>query len=111
MSAIGDKIRKSRESVVEVGGVKLTIRRPTEIDMMEVRAAGSQRAIFRFVVGWDGMTEGHMVEGGDPHPLPFDGDACAEWLSDNPEHFATVVQAILAAYGDRIKAIEATKKN
>lgn len=111
MSALGDKIRKSRESVIEVGGVKLTIRRPTEIDMMEVRAVGTQRAVFRFVVGWDGMTEGVMIEGGDPHPLPFDQDACAEWLSDNPEHFATVVNAVLTAYADRGKTLEEAKKN
>lgn len=111
MSAIGDKIRKSRESVVEVGGVKLTIRRPTELDMMDVRASGTQRAVFRFVVGWEGMTEGAMIEGGDPHPLPFDQDACAEWLGDNPEYFATVVNAILTSYGERAKALEDAKKN
>lgn len=115
MSALGDKIRKARESTLALehpnGEVKLTIRRPTEIDMMEVRAAGSQRAIYRFVTGWEGMTEGHLIEGGDPHPLPFDADACAEWLSDDPEKFAKTVNHILAAYGDRHKALEEAKKN
>ncbi len=115
MSVIGDKIRRNRESVLELahalGPVKLTLRRPTELDMLDLRATGTQRAVFKFVVGWDGMTEGHMVTGGDPHPLPFDADACGEWLSDNPEHFAKVVDAILAAYGARQKALEDARKN
>ena len=35
MSALSEKILRSRESVVPAGGFKFTIRRPTDLDMIE----------------------------------------------------------------------------
>ena len=34
MSALSEKILRSRESVVPAGGFKFTIRRPTDLDMI-----------------------------------------------------------------------------
>jgi hypothetical protein len=105
-----DRIRKAREQKVEAGGVKFTIRRPTDLDMMEMAGTIDARRLIPFVCGWDGVTEGHIVRGGDPHPLPFDAEACAEWLADRPDILAPLVEAIISAYSEHAKKLADEKK-
>ena len=98
MSVLADKIRKSRESQVSAGGFTFTIRRPTDMDMMEFNKVKTTSFLIKFVVGWDGVTELDLIPGGDGHPAPFDSDACAEWLSDRSDLIIPVVNAIVEAY-------------
>lgn len=109
MSALLDKMRRAREQRVDVGGFSFTIRRPTPTDMLEARAQGGDFA--RFVVGWSGVREIDLFEGGDPHPLEFDADACREWLRDRPDLFEPVIGKILDAFSAHMKALEAAEKN
>lgn len=108
MSALADKIRRARESRVEVGDLVFIIRRPTPVDMMDL---GITRDFARCVVGWDKVREMDLLPGGDPHPAPFDAEACREWLRDRPDLYGPVVEKVLAAYQAHVDALEAAAKN
>ena len=108
--SILEKLRKAREARVEAGGVTFVVRRPTDLDMMEMAGRIDARRLIPFVVGWDGVTEGHLVKGGDPHPLAFDKDACAEWLADRPDLLAPLVEKIIASYSEHAERLAGEKK-
>lgn len=111
MSALVEKLRRAREERVEVGGFTFTVRRPTDIEMLEMRGGGSIARLLRFVVGWDGVKESDLIPGGDPHPLAFDAEACGEWLSDRPDLLDPLAARIMARYQEHAeKLVEAAKK-
>ena len=77
MSALSEKILRSRESVVPAGGFKFTIRRPTDLDMIEFSKARRSADLVRFVVGWKDVTNGDLYPGATarrqrstPRPAP-----------------------------------------
>lgn len=109
--SLAEKIRKSRESKVPVGGFSFTIRRPTDVDMANLAGRGSVARLFPFIVGWEGVRELDLIPGGDPHPQPFDPEACAEWLADRPDLVGPLVDAILGSYDAHAKALEDARKN
>lgn len=111
MSALADKIRKARESVVPVGGFDFTIRRPTDMDMLEFNKAREPSGLVKFVVGWDKVKELDLIPGGDGHPAPFDADACAEWLSDRADLFVPLVNAIVESFQAHKSRLEEAEKN
>lgn len=113
MSALADKLRRAREEIVEVGGFAFTVRRPTDIEMMELRGASGNaaRRLLPFVVGWSGVREVDLIPGGDPHPLDFDADACAEWLSDRPDLLDPLAARLMERYKEHAQAlVDAAKK-
>lgn len=109
--SLAQKIRKARESRVEVGGYGFLIRRPTALEMMEINGKPRGRAYLGFVIGWDGVTQLDLIPGGDPHPLEFDADVCAEWLTDRLDLLAPLTNAIDAAYEAHEARLEGAKKN
>lgn len=111
MSKLGDKIRKSRESSVDVRTHKFLISRPTELDMLEFRAGLNPRQLMRFIRGWEGVTEGDIIPNGDPHPLDYDPDACTEWLTDDAELFNEVITAIVESFTAHKEATRSATKN
>lgn len=114
MSKLGDKLRKARESIIEARDAKFIIRRPTPADMLDFRLRAAElgpRYLLRYVIGWEGVTEGHMLVGGDPHPLDFDADALAEWVSDDLALYNELIGAILEAEASAREAREAAEKN
>lgn len=110
MSALVDKLRRAREERVEVGGFTFTVRRPTDIEMMELSGGGTVARLLPFVVGWDGVKESDLISGGDPHPLPFDALACAEWLADRPDLLEPLVARIMERYRDHADKLAAAAK-
>ncbi len=92
-----EKLKRARESTVEVGGFTFTVRRPTDLEMFEHRNMGP-RELLKFVVGWAGVKESDLINGGDPHPVTFDQDLCAEWLSDRAELLSAVAGRVRQAY-------------
>ena len=98
MSVLAEKIRKSRESQVSAGGFTFTIRRPTDVDMLEFHRVKKTEFLIKFVIGWEGVTELDLIPGGDGHPAPFDSEACHEWLADRSDLMVPVVNAIVEAY-------------
>ena len=107
---LAEKIRKSREERVEAGGHLFIVRRPTDLEMMTLRGNGSLDRMLPFVVGWENVREIDILPGGDPHPLAFDAEACAEWLSDRPDLLEVVVEKIMAAYRRHAGELKAAKK-
>ena len=110
MSVLADKIRKSRESVVPAGEFKFTIRRPTDMDMLEFSRSKKTEFLLKFVVGWEGVKELDLLPGGDGHPAQFDAEACEEWLSDRSDLMAVVVNAIVESYQDYKKRLTDEEK-
>ena len=111
MSALADKIRKSREKVIPVGGYDFTIRRPTDMDMMEFSKSRNPSDLIKFVVGWDKVKELDLLPSGDGHPAPFDADACAEWFSDRTDLMVPVINGITEAYQEHKQKQEDSAKN
>lgn len=111
MSTLIDKLRKAREQKVEVGGHSFTVRRPTDLEAMSLRAASGVADLLPFVVGWEAVREIDLVPGGSAVPVAFDAAVCAEWLADRPDLLEPLVEAILAGYRAHVAALEAAAKN
>lgn len=111
MSALAEKMRKARESRVEVGGHVFVVRRPTDVEMMGFAKSRNPTDLIRFVVGWDKVREIDLLPGGDPHPAPFDSDACTEWLSDRSDLLGPVVDAVIESYQAHKARLEESAKN
>ena len=97
--SLADKIRKARETSVEINGGAWKIRRPTDEEAMSIRANGDGllAIVKRFVIDWP-LTELDLVPGGTDIKPPFDGEAFAEWVADKPELWEPLGTGILDAY-------------
>lgn len=111
MSTLSEKMRRARESVVSIGGFAFTIRRPTEMDMVDFGKTRRPTDLIRHVVGWDKVAEMDLYSGGDAGPAAFDADARDEWLMDRTDLMAPLVNAILEAYQQHQSAREDAAKN
>jgi hypothetical protein len=112
MSALAEKLRKARTLKVEVDGFTFYVLRPTPLEFNEkLRGENSARGMLTLVIGWDGVSELSMFDGGAPHPLPFDPVACAEWLSDRPDLFKAVSSAVVEGYEAYLQKQEGELKN
>lgn len=92
-----DKIRKARESAVEVGGHKFTIRRPTEAEQAEMYKDAKFSyldMVRRCVVGWD-LQEIDLIPGGNAIALPFNTELWVEYVSDHSELWSDLSNAIM----------------
>lgn len=102
-----EKIKKAREQRVDAGGYSFTIRRPTDMDMLTLRnQAPTQGDIMhRYVTGWSGVLENHVVPGGSSDQVPFDSDLFIEWVSDRPELWRPLTDAIMQSYEAHFKEV------
>lgn len=99
MSALANKLRRAREVRIPCGHFTLIAQRPTPLEHEErIRNGNPARGILSLVSGWEGVTEADLLPNGDPHPLPFDAEACAEWLADRPDLFARVAEALVESF-------------
>lgn len=104
-----EKLKKSRQTTIPVGGFNFTIQRPTQFDLGEMSESGfSAKAILkRFVVGWD-LKEIDIIPGGNPVAAPFDADVFAEWVSEQPEIWTVLRDAIWEQFTAHNKVVEET---
>lgn len=104
----------ARETVIEAGGHKFTLRRPTAYDISRIHAGVDSGRTFdllcRFTVGWD-LKEVDLVPGGDPTPAPFSSEVWADYLADTPDLWAPLGDALTAQIEARDKALEDAAKN
>lgn len=110
-AAVLQKMLRAREQVVEAGGFKFTVRRPTDVDMMALSGMGGVDRVFKFVIGWSGVRELDLIPGGDGAAVEFSPELCREWLCDRPDLAAPLVEQILGSYKTHAEAIEAAIKN
>lgn len=109
--SLAEKLRRAREIRCEVGCFIFLVRRPTDLEMLELHGKKFGRAVLPFVVGWEKVSELSMLDGGTPHPLDFDADACTEWLSDRLDLLGPLVDRVIEAYEAHAKALEDAAKN
>jgi hypothetical protein len=105
-----DKLRKARETAVEVDGFKFTIRRPTDQEAIGLRAVTFIEIAQKFVVGWSGVKEIDLIPGGDGAAVAFDPDLWQEWCADHPEFWQPISSAVLDAYQKHRSDMDDTKK-
>jgi len=105
------KMRAAREQTVEVGGFKFVVRRPTEMDMMEMQDKPLGRSALRHVVGWSGVKESDVLANGDPEPLGYDAEVAEEWLIDRLDLLAPLTDAVINSFRDHADKREAAEKN
>lgn len=111
MADLIEKLRRARERRVEVGGFDFTVRRPTDIEALELRRGCGLGDLLRFVVGWGKVKELDIVPGGGPEPVPFDAALAAEWLADRPDLLQPLADEVLDGYRDHVAALEKIAKN
>jgi hypothetical protein len=110
---LAEKIRKRREFPLVVGKWRLTLKRPTDVEMGAVwkEEVSDGEVARRFVVGWDGMTEDDVYGGGGTDAVPFTSECWSEVVADRLELWKPIVTAILEAYAKHRKDMEASEKN
>lgn len=106
-----DKVKKARQIVVPQDGFSIIVRRPTDLEWYELRGQIEPRQVLQFIDGWDKVTEAHIVNGGDPHPLPFDKEVAVAWIEDEPELLGAVIQAVIDGYTQHAAARDQASKN
>ncbi len=102
MSALLEKLKKSRETHVEAGGFTFTVRRPTDLEVVEMRGKPLTQGdiMARYVTGWSGVREMDIIPGGDGVAVPFETALFLDWAADQPDLWAPLTEAILKAYDD-----------
>ena len=114
MSALSNKIRKSRHISYQVeGGPKLLLIRPTLLEFMAMSEEGVSHADIarRFTIGWEGVRECDIIKGGTTDEIPFDSDAWAEWLDDNGEWWLPIGDKVIKSFNEYMERKEVSKKN
>lgn len=110
MSDLIEKIRKARESTIETGGWKLTIRRPTDEEAFTMRAESPADVAGRFVVGWNAK-ECDLFEGGSEEIVPFSADLWREVIADRIDLWVDITKAVRESYEKHAKEIAEKAKN
>jgi len=110
--ALIDKVRKARETQVEAGGFGFTVRRPTDMEIVDIRGESLKQGdiLQRYVLGWSGVTELDIIPGGDGVAVAFETALFMEWIADRPDLWAPLTNAILALYGQHQQRLEAALK-
>jgi hypothetical protein len=105
MSHYIDKIRKARETNVEAAGFTFTVRRPTDMEVVDLRNKTLKQGdiMEQFVMGWAGVKEVDIIPGGTGIPVPFDTTLFMEWVADRPDLWAPLTDAILITYDNHQK--------
>lgn len=106
-----EKLRKARQSVVEVEGFKFTIRRPTDAEASSMPTLTAAEVAFKFVIGWEGVKELDIIPGGNPVDVPFNSLLWIEWCQDKPGFWAPITEAVLASYKRHRQVVDETEKN
>lgn len=108
--ALIEKLKRARERKVEVAGNSFTIRRPTDAEVVAMDGRRALDYVQAFVVDWD-LAELAVVPGGGPEKVPFDRDLWAEWVSDRPQIWEPLANALLEDYKAHVEARETAGKN
>lgn len=111
--ALIEQLKKARQVRVESGDVVFIITRPTDLDLaLAARVDLSERSVFsKYVVGWEKVTEKHILGSGDNALIDFDLALFLTWIEDHPEHWLPITTGIKDAYTAHKLRLEETLKN
>lgn len=113
MAPLLEKLRKSREAVVDIGGHRLTVRRPTDLELTGMRyqsMAEAVRGVSEYVQSWD-LRELDLDPSGTDEPAPFDTLLFTDWLEDNPDLWEPLIDAVFGLVKKRREQIAQSSKN
>ncbi len=99
-----EKIKAGRAVEVEAGGHLFTLRRPTNLEIKDLRDSRSMldsQILRSFVTGWKQITEADLIPGGTPKEVAFDPDLFVVWVSDQPDIYEKLLDAIIDSYKNR----------
>lgn len=112
-----DKLKKARETGVEIDNFRFTIRRPTAKEIPEIQRLGKEdlqktmcEIAEKYVVNWSGVKEVDLVPGGGGHEVPFDSELWREWCSDKPEFWMPIADEVINTYQKHRDRQEESKK-
>ncbi len=111
MATLVEKMRTAREKTVAIGGFSFTVRRPSELEMIEMNGAPMGRAALPHIVGWSGVKQSDILPNGDPEPQPYDAEIAAEWLTDRVDLLAPLAKAVTESFIEHAAKREAAEKN
>lgn len=105
------KLREQRLSTVTVGSIEFRVRRPTDVDMMELRGRVTARTVLDYVEGWEGVTEIDVIgSGGAGHLIEFSKELAAEWLADRPDLLGPIIEKVGTSFEEHSKKLATAKK-
>lgn len=111
-NALITRLRKQREGKVTIGKFVFVVRRPTDVEMLQLR--GSKKtwaeASGDYVVDWANVTENDIVGGGGSDVVAFDRALWLEWYSDRTDFWEPIGQFLIDAYEQHKKDIEVAEK-
>lgn len=95
-----EKLKKARQQQVTVDKLTFVIRRPTDMEVAEWREQGLAQGeiLRRFVDDWKQVTEADLIAGGTPELVPFDSELFMQWVVDQPQYWAPLIEAISNHY-------------
>lgn len=107
-----NRLKKTRISRVELDGLVFIIRRPTDLEYLELQERGiNQRAIFDFVEGWENVKEMDIFSGASDEKIEFSRSLFSEWVSDHPRYWNLITDEVIGSYTRHIGLVEESKKN
>lgn len=107
MTDLITKLREARKTVVAAGGYSFIVRRPTDIElgymMQEQMRQGD--VLERFVMGWAGVRELDIIDGGSDAAVDFSTELFMEWVADRPDLWGPLCDAVWNAYSDHFRGL------
>jgi hypothetical protein len=114
-ASLAEKIRRARESKVEVGRFTFIITRPTDIEMALMyksgREANKHDVARDHVIGWAGVKEADILPGGQDEDIKFDNAAWIEWCSDDQTLWAPIYEAVIESFMEHSTNRDESAKN
>jgi hypothetical protein len=108
MQKLLEKLKKSRQTDIQVGGYTFTIQRLNDFDLGEIIEIGkiNPRSLCKkCVVGWS-LTELDLVPGGDPIPAAFDQELFIAWVAEKNDIWTALYEHIWSDYRQRNGLLE-----
>lgn len=108
------RLHALRESRFEVlPGKFLKLRRPAEVEMVDLRRGVGIDVLKKYVVGWEAFTEADLLGPaiGASSEVAFDAETFGAWIVDHVDEYAKVAEELQRLVLDHIKAKGEAAKN
>lgn len=105
MSSLADKIRESRRIEIPVGEIKFTAYRITDEQFRIFARDGLSGAEVcrRQVIGWDGVKESDIIDGGSDNPVKFEKQLFDLIIGDKPDWWEELEKKIIDSADQRFR--------
>lgn len=110
------QLLKGREVVADLGRMKFTLVRPSEMELIQMGGPTGQVDVGLVMlrdkcVGWSGVLESDISPGGASDEIPFDRVLYQNWIADRPDIWVPMLDKFGKAIDAHRKALEQLKGN